>query len=104
MKWQLTGRFADLNRAVPSNPEGFSLGHWVFVALQLAAIPMAILWWRHLPPPGYAVAVIAILAALMSIHGDIKPWQKAAWMLLMGAFLIIEFDAIAKDRQDNELH
>jgi hypothetical protein len=38
----------------------------------------------------------------MSVHADMRPWQKGAWILLMGAFLILEFRAIDKDRADNE--
>jgi len=75
-----------------------------FLVLELACIPLA-LWWLpypHLPPPGWAVAFIAGAAAAMSVHDDMKGWQKGLWMLLIGAFLITELRAINKDRTDNQ--
>jgi len=74
--------------------------HLLFYLAQLGAVALAIHWWRNLPAPGYAVAVLAFLAAVMSIHGDMRPWQKAVWMLLIGACLVVEFRAITKDRAD----
>jgi hypothetical protein len=74
--------------------------HFVFEALQVSALIVAMWWWCNLPVPGYSVAVIAALAAAMSIHGEMKPWHKAIWMLLIGAFLILEFRAINKDRRE----
>jgi GTP cyclohydrolase II len=48
--------------------------------------------------PGYAVAFVAGVAAVMSIHAEMKPWQKAAWMALIGVLLVIETRAISADR------
>ena len=48
--------------------------------------------------PGFAVAVIAVLAAAMSVHPDMQPWQKFVWLLFIGAFLITELRAIRQDR------
>jgi hypothetical protein len=72
--------------------------HLFFTLVQICAIAWAIHWWRHLPAPGYAIGVLAVLAAAMSIHGEMLPWHKAVWMLLIGVFLIIEFRAIDRDR------
>jgi hypothetical protein len=62
----------------------------------------AVVWWRGLPVPGYAIGVLALLAAVMSVHIEVGMawWQKALWMLLMGGFLFLEFRAINKDRED----
>jgi hypothetical protein len=71
-----------------------------FFVLELACLPLA-LWWisySHLPPPGWAVAFIAGAAAAMSVHDDMKGWQKGLWMLIIGAFLVTELRAIHKDR------
>jgi len=72
----------------------------VFLVLELVLIPLAVWWaqYSHLPPPGWAVAVIAFAAAAMSVHDDLKDWQKGMWMLLIGAFLITELRSIRKDR------
>jgi hypothetical protein len=73
---------------------------WFFNLVQLAGVGCAIHWWRHLPVPGYAIGVLAVLAAVMSVHGKMQRWQKVMWMLLIGAFLLLEFRAIDKDRTD----
>jgi hypothetical protein len=76
----------------------------VFLASEIGCIPF-VLWWvpySHLPPPGWAVAFIAGAAAAMSVHDDMKGWQKGIWMLIIGAFLITELRAIDKDRNDAE--
>jgi len=48
--------------------------------------------------PGNAVAIVAGLAAAMSIHTDMKGWQKAFWMILMGVFVVLELKSIKTDR------
>jgi hypothetical protein len=74
--------------------------HCLFDLVQLGALIWAMVWWRHLPAPGYAIGMLALLAAVMSIHiaKDMSTWQQALWMLLIGVFLVIEFHAIAEDR------
>ena len=74
----------------------------VFFALELACVPLA-LWWipyTHLPAPGWAVALIAGAAAAMSVHDEMKGWQKGIWLIVIGAFLITELRAISKDREE----
>ncbi|MGA2652154.1 MAG: hypothetical protein ABSF28_16600 [Terracidiphilus sp.] len=56
----------------------------------------------HVPLPGFAVAVVAGIAALMSVHPDLRPWQKFIYLLLIGAFIVIEFRAIRSDRLAND--
>jgi hypothetical protein len=80
----------------------FSRQHRFFSISQIVAALLIGWWWPHLPSPGYAVAVIAVLAAAMSIHTDMPGPQKAIWMVLIGAFLLIEFRAIKKDREEND--
>jgi hypothetical protein len=77
----------------------------LFLVLELACVPLA-LWWipySHLPAPGWAVALIAGAAAAMSVHDDMKGWQKGLWMVVIGAFLITELRAISKDRAEAQL-
>jgi uncharacterized membrane-anchored protein YhcB (DUF1043 family) len=74
-----------------------------FLILQLASAAVAGYWIssrNRTPHPGIAVAWIALVAAAMSIHPDMSGWQKAVWMLAIGAFLIVETRAIAKDREE----
>jgi hypothetical protein len=87
-----------------SKAEKHPVWNKVFFVLELACIPLA-LWWipySHLPEPGWAVALIAGAAAAMSVHDDMKGWQKLIWLLVIGAFLITELRAIHKDRVDND--
>lgn len=72
--------------------------------LEIAGIVLA-LWWipyDRLPAPGYSVMLIAIAAALMSIHEGMTNWQKGGWVVIMIFFLFDESRAIKKDRWDNE--
>jgi hypothetical protein len=74
--------------------------HSIFVAIQLAAAGLVTYWYRNIPKPGYAAALLGLLAAVMSIHSGMRAWQKIIWMLLLGALLFVEFRAIGKDRAD----
>jgi hypothetical protein len=76
----------------------YSARHVTFFSVQIAILLTAVFWWRHLPPPGYAVALLALAAAALSVHEGTSAWQKALWMLTIGAMLPIEFRAINKDR------
>ncbi len=82
--------------------------HLLFNLFQLCAVVLALYWWRRssLPAPGYAIGVLSVLAAIMSVHlaKRISSGEQAVWFLLFGAFLIIEFHAIRKDRADIALH
>ena len=76
------------------------LSQVLFYLAQICAVVCVIYWWRHLPAPGYAIGALSVVAAAMSIHAEARTWQKAAWMLLIGSFLLVEFRAIRKDRAD----
>src|SRR5579885_49483 len=72
----------------------------LFTVLQLAGFILVAIWWSELrlPPPGYAVAFLAVATALMSIQPEMRGWQKAVWMLLIGALLVVELRAITLER------
>jgi hypothetical protein len=76
--------------------------HWFFDIVQVAATLLAVywIWTARFPPPGYAIGILAVLAAIMSLHADMQKWQKAAWVVLMGVYLFTEFRAITKDRNE----
>jgi hypothetical protein len=73
-----------------------------FVLMQIGLIGVCAYFWHHLPPPGWSIAIVAFVAAAMTIHPDIKAWHKALWMVLIGALLVLEFKSIRKDRADTE--
>lgn len=77
--------------------------YWFYLVCQFVAACIAIFWipYANLPAPGYAIAIIAVVAALMSVHPDLRHWQKFFYLLLLGAFLVTELRAIRKDRKDS---
>jgi hypothetical protein len=71
-----------------------------FLFLQMIGVLLiAWSWAFRLPPPGYAVAVLAFVAAAMTFQEDMRGWQKAIWLLLIGGLLAIEMKAIRMDRK-----
>jgi len=78
--------------------------HWFYLALQIISTAFVVWWipYSRLPLPGYAVAGIAVLAAVMSVQPNMRSWQKFIWLLLIGAFLFTELRAIRKDRADSD--
>lgn len=56
----------------------------------------------HLPAPGKAIGVLAVMATLMALRGEIGHREKSLWMLALFAFLFIEFRAINKDQTDHD--
>jgi hypothetical protein len=90
------------DRSIP--PTFIWRSQWFFVLAQAGFIVWVCKWYFGMvPSPGYSVAVLAVAAAIMSVHPDMQVWQKLTWMLIIGAFLVLEFHAIDKDRSDNEI-
>lgn len=59
-----------------------------------------VFWLRYIPPPGYAIGALAVVAGIMSVR-DMKTLGKISWIALLVCLLITEFRAIDKDRADN---
>ena len=78
--------------------------HWFYLSCQFAAIGSWIFWipYHNLPLPGYAIAVVGGIAALMSVHPDLRAWQKFVYLLLIAGFLVTEFRAIRKDHDESD--
>ena len=56
-------------------------------------------WWRwHVPSSGKAVALLAVVAAVMSIRAELEGWAKFCWILLLFGYVFIESRAIDNDR------
>jgi hypothetical protein len=57
----------------------------------------AVVWWtpyKHLPWTGTGVALIALLAALMSVHEGLQSRHKVVYFTLMALLLLVEFRAM----------
>jgi hypothetical protein len=66
---------------------------------------VAALWaWRTLPAPGISIAILGLVAAVMSLRGEMRPVEKAAWMLIISTLLVAEIETIRSDRMhaDNQ--
>jgi hypothetical protein len=73
--------------------------HRFFLLIKVAAALLTS-WWlfRTLPPPGYAIGVVAVVAAVLTFQEHMHGWQKAIWMILIGVLLIVEMRSIKVDR------
>ncbi len=68
---------------------------YIFIAL---AAFVWILWYRHIPPPSYAVVVMGIAAGIMALRPDMPGRERWLWTVVLFAFAFIEFKAINDDR------
>ncbi len=84
----------------PHLQHAFSTSHWLFSCIQLLFFAVVVWFFLvKLPLPGHAVALIACATVLMSLHAEMKRWQKAVWMLIIGALLFVELSSISLDRK-----
>jgi hypothetical protein len=61
------------------------------------------LWaWCTLPVPGVSIAILGLVAAIMSLRGEMRPLEKAAWMLIISVLLVAEIKSIRSDRTHAE--
>ena len=75
-----------------------AFGMWlIFVGMFASA---CLLWW--VPSPGIGVAIMGIVAALMTARKDPSGWEKAGWTFMMFALLLVEILAIRKDRREHD--
>lgn len=97
-------KFADHLRRATEHLRENRIWPYLFRVTQFGSLLLFLRWWWHIPPPGYAVGVLAVLAAVMSLHIEAKMqwWEKSFWMLLMGSFLVLEFKAIRQDRTEQD--
>jgi hypothetical protein len=58
-------------------------------------------WHLCVPSPGKAVAMLAVVAAVMSIR-DLSGFAKVCWVVLLFGFLLIEVKSIDNDRAEHD--
>jgi hypothetical protein len=76
---------------------------WAGVTLTVVFTTIAACLLHWLPAPGVSVAVMGLAAAVVSLRAKATGTEKAVWMLLVTAFIVIEVGAIKKDRLLNEI-
>jgi len=72
----------------------------VGVPLWLIGAVLLLFWYFRIPPPGFAVGALAVVAGIMSVR-EMKVSGKILWTILLVFFVLTEFHAIDKDRADN---
>jgi len=67
----------------------------------LVATAFAVFIWLnwHLPPSGYAVVGMAVVAGIMAIRPEMGGWERSLWFVVLVCFAIIEIRAINQDRK-----
>jgi hypothetical protein len=65
---------------------------------------LVIAYWLILPPSlGKGVVLLGLVAGLMSLHTDMKPWHRVVWIFIFSWAAFIEFKAIDRDHEDQRL-
>jgi len=73
---------------------------WLFLILQAILACVCFYLWRNIPVPGWSAAVLAFSAAVMSVHENMRVWEKLIWIALLGLLLVVELKSITKDHKD----
>jgi hypothetical protein len=73
------------------------------VTLGIAAFIAVCLFLRHSPVPGVAIAVLGVVAAVMSIRA-LSSYEKVFWTLMAFGLLYAEIRAIRVDRAEQTRH
>ena len=73
-----------------------------FIFAQYSLFLFAIYLQFQLPPPGWAVGILAFCAVLMTYHEQVSTREKVIWIFVAFTLLIVELRAIEKDHSKNE--
>ena len=72
----------------------------LFVAFVIS-FSVALYWvFFSIPPPGYAIALLSVVALVMTLMGEIHDSVKIIWILLVFLLFYVELSAIHKDRAE----
>ncbi|HEV2646819.1 MAG TPA: hypothetical protein VGU46_10690 [Acidobacteriaceae bacterium] len=73
------------------------------IAWVLGVLGAVLVTWAALrpQPPGVSVGLLALAAGIMSVRPKIHPSEKAAWMVFLIAFAVLEVRAIEKSDNQN---
>jgi len=73
---------------------------WPTSAFLCGSGTLAAIWtWWTVPAPGVSIAILGLVAAVMSLRGEMRPLEKAAWMLIISGLLVSEIQSIRTDRR-----
>ena len=74
----------------------------LFIFLNLCGFAAAVYLLWKVPIPGIAIAIIAVMAAAMSLFPDANGLQKTFGMIIICLLLIVELRSIRSDRKGSE--
>src|SRR5690242_18679782 len=73
---------------------------WLRGVLIVIAVGVYLYFQWQQPPVGYAVTVMAIIAAVTAWLTEIRPAEKGIWLLILLLFMSTEIKAIKRDRKE----
>ena len=78
---------------------------WEGAIFQITALALFFWWIRVTPPPGFAVAALAIGATVMAVRGTrFTRTEEIIWIVIAFCFFIIEIRAITQDREQRDAY
>jgi hypothetical protein len=74
-----------------------------FISFVATAAWIAVGWCErfHHPPVGTYIGTFAFVAAIVTIWPPQSRWAKAAWVLVFGAFLVLELTTLYQQRKED---
>lgn len=72
---------------------------WLGYSLIAISFVVFALFASHLPPSGYGVVAMAVVAGIMAIRPEMGGWERSLWFVILVCFAIIEIQAINHDRK-----
>lgn len=75
------------------------------VARSLVFLAMCIALWATIWPqsPGISIGLLALVAGIMSLRPEMHIYEKAAWVLILIVFAMLEIYAIGRNDVDNQM-
>jgi len=72
-----------------------------WLGYSLIAASFALFTWVTwcLPPSGYGVVAMAVVAGIMAIRPEMGGWERSLWFVVLVCFAIVEIRAINHDRE-----
>ncbi|MHB8539424.1 MAG: hypothetical protein ACYDCD_00570 [Candidatus Acidiferrales bacterium] len=72
---------------------------WLYWLALASCLAVTTYFHVHLPPPGIAIACLAIAAVVMTLKETMPEWQKCVWIIVTFALFVVEIRAIRNDRE-----
>lgn len=71
----------------------------VHVSILLCSVAFCTSLWAlmSLPLPGVSIGILGVVAAVMSLRGEMRPVEKTAWIVILTMLLVAELRSITKN-------